>query len=114
MTVPNINTQLHEQALTVLDNLGLDMTSVINNLLAHIISEKTVPFEVTEELHEPVQPKFGGWEGKIWMSDDFNEPLELVPERRKRTRAEMFGCMRGQISVPDDFDEPLADFEEYM
>jgi prevent-host-death family protein len=21
-------------------------------------------------------PRFGGWEGEIWMSDDFDEPLE--------------------------------------
>ena len=26
------------------------------------------------------QPKFGGWEGKIFMSDDFNEPMEEFEE----------------------------------
>jgi prevent-host-death family protein len=32
---------------------------------------KLVPIE-----NKPAMRRFGGWEGEIWMADDFDEPLE--------------------------------------
>jgi hypothetical protein len=42
---------------------------------------KSMPFIKLTEANESLQPadtsrKLGGLEGKVWMSDDFNEPME--------------------------------------
>ena len=41
------------------------------------IETKSVP-ELTEK--RPFSDLFGEWSGKIWMSDDFDEPLEEMRE----------------------------------
>lgn len=56
----------------------------------------------------------GALKGKIWMADDFDEPLELVPTEEKPGKRGIFGVWKGKIKMADDFDEPLEEFKEYM
>jgi len=79
MPTANINvrtdSELKANAQSILADLGIDMSTAINIFLNQVVYRKAIPFEVSKP--EPVQPiKFGGWEGKIFMSDDFNEPME--------------------------------------
>jgi len=81
MPTANINvrtdSELKANAQSILADLGIDMSTAINIFLNQVVYRKAIPFEVSKP--EPIkrkQPKLGGWEGKIFMSDDFNEPME--------------------------------------
>jgi hypothetical protein len=58
--------------------------------------------------------------GKIWMSDDFDEPLEEFPDQKKLSEnftipKSGFGSGKGIFGkMSDDFDEPLDEMKEYM
>ena len=53
----------------------------------------------------------GSAKGEIWMSEDFDEPLEFTSEKPRP----VFGSGKGWFTdMADDFDEPLEDFEDYM
>jgi len=42
-----------------------------------LFDEKIEPNAVSESFEKrPFSDMFGEWKGKIWMSDDFDEPLE--------------------------------------
>ena len=76
----NIRTdaEVKKAAQELFARLGMDMTTAVNIFLRQAISKNTLPLEIT-----PVPsnvPKLGGWEGKIWMSDDFDAPLEDFKE----------------------------------
>jgi DNA-damage-inducible protein J len=76
----NIRTdgELKAKAQSVLADLGLDMSTAINVFLTQIVYRKAIPFEISKPVRK--QAKMGGWEGKITMSDDFNEPMEEFKE----------------------------------
>ena len=78
MASANINirtdAEVKKAAQLLFDRLGMDMTTAVNIFLRQAISKNTFPLEI-----QPVSgnaAKVGGWEGRIWMSDDFDEPLE--------------------------------------
>ena len=79
MAVSNINirvdNEIKTQAQDVFASLGLDMTSAINVFLRQAIRQNGLPFAVTCNPAKKT-PKPGGWEGKIWMSSDFDAPVE--------------------------------------
>jgi DNA-damage-inducible protein J len=83
MSATNINIRIDSKVKTeaqeVFTSLGLDMTTAINIFLRQSIFRKGLPFPVLAEA-EKKMPKPGGWEGKIWMADDFDEPLEDFKE----------------------------------
>ena len=78
MTVANINVrtdgELKARAQGVLNRLGMDMSTAINIYLAQIVEKDGIPMDLT--VRKQRTPQFGGWEGKIWMSDDFDAPME--------------------------------------
>ena len=78
MATTNINirtdSELKTKAQSVLTDLGLDMSTAINMFLNQIVYKQAIPFEISKSSTKAA--KFGGWEGKISMSDDFNEPME--------------------------------------
>ena len=61
-------------------------------ILRQIVYKGSVPAEISEEIRKILKEskkfkekhgkpvKFGGWEGKILMSDDFNAPLDDFEE----------------------------------
>ncbi len=82
MSSVNINirtdSELKAKAQDVLTDLGLDMTTAINVFLNQIVYRQAIPFEIAKP--EAKYPKLGGWEGKIVMSSDFNDPMEEFAE----------------------------------
>ena len=72
----NIRTdgELKAKAQNVLNRLGMDMSTAFNIYLVQIVEKSGIPMDITLKKQRP--PQFGGWEGKIWMSDDFDAPLE--------------------------------------
>jgi len=86
MAVTNINIRIDSEVKTkaqdVLDSLGMDMTTAINIFLRQAIRQQGIPFSIlTGQIKKTPQP--GCMKGKIWMSDDFDEPLEDFSEYMK-------------------------------
>ena len=83
MATTNINIQVENeiktQAQEVFTSLGLDMTTAINMILQQVITQNGFPFVVASNPKKK-RLKPGGWEEKIWMSDDFDAPLEDFKE----------------------------------
>jgi DNA-damage-inducible protein J len=85
MATTNINiridSEIKAKAQQLFEKFGLDMTTAVNLFLRQAIREKAIPFEISEKpinttRRADKKPKPGGWEGKIWMADDFDAPLE--------------------------------------
>ena len=73
----NIRTdaEVKKAAQELFSRLGMDMTTAVNIFLRQAISKNTLPLEIAPVLHGNV-PTLGSMKGKIWMSDDFDAPLE--------------------------------------
>ncbi|MDR0499510.1 MAG: type II toxin-antitoxin system RelB/DinJ family antitoxin [Holophagales bacterium] len=69
-----IDSELKAKAQTVLADLGLDMTTAINVFISQIVYTQGIPFEISKPKVK--YAKLGGWEGKISMAANFNEPME--------------------------------------
>lgn len=67
------DTELKAEAQKVLAELGMDMSTAINVFLRQVVRRQAIPFEISQALVNTV--KLGGWEGKIKLSEDFNDPL---------------------------------------
>ena len=79
MSVTNINIRVDSDvksgAQNILASLGLDMTTAVNVFLRQVIRQRGIPFALNA-APEGKMPKPGCMKGKIWMSEDFNAPLE--------------------------------------
>ena len=86
MTATHFNTytdcELEAKAQSVLTDLGIDMSTAINGFLTQVVHEKSIPFEIDKsKMTSGKQPRselMGCME--IWMSDDFDAPLEEMKE----------------------------------
>jgi DNA-damage-inducible protein J len=82
MPTTNINirtdSELKAKAQSVLNDLGIDMTTAINVFLNQIVYTQAIPFAISKPQRK--HAKIGGWEGKIVMSPDFNEPMDEFKE----------------------------------
>jgi len=74
----SIDSKLKETVDSLFASSGLDIATGLRMILEKIADEGNIPFNVSEETDYSV--KLGGWEGKIWMSDDFNAPMEEFEE----------------------------------
>lgn len=77
----NIRTDIEvkAQAQEVLSKLGLDLTTAVNLFLRQVICDQRVAFDISVPAKSN-KVKFGGWEGKIHIADDFNAPLDDFAE----------------------------------
>ena len=73
----NIRTtnELKTNANEVLRGIGLDMSTAVNIFLTQVVNKQAIPFELSAPPQKK-QAKLGGWEGKIRMSEDFDEPMD--------------------------------------
>ena len=82
MTSTNINirtdSELKAKAQAVLADLGFDMSTAINVFLTQLVNKQAIPFEISKTPSKTA--KLGGWEGKISISADFNEPMDEFME----------------------------------
>ena len=77
----NIDSDLKDKAQYVFESLGLDMSTAINMLLHKTIYQQEIPFKFSIEKQAVYEKRdrraaFGCLKGKIYVPDDFNEPLE--------------------------------------
>jgi addiction module antitoxin, RelB/DinJ family len=69
-----IDNEIKTQAQNVLAKLGLDLSTAINLYLRQVICQQSVSFNLSVPRLQK-KAKLGGWEGKIRIPADFNEPL---------------------------------------
>jgi len=72
---------------SVCDRIGVSPSNAISMFIKGVINYNGIPFNAVVNPGIPVAPiagrkKLGGMEGKVHMSDDFNEPLECFEEYR--------------------------------
>ncbi len=74
-----------------------------------------------QDVEKPkLKRESGGLKDKIWMSDNFDEPLEessnqKTSDQNPQNSKSGFGGGKGIIGyMADDFDEPLEEFKDYM
>lgn len=72
------NAELKEKAQKALADLGFDMTTAINVFLRQVVYKRAIPFDISLPKSNTV--KLGGWEGKIKLAEDFDQPLEDFQE----------------------------------
>jgi addiction module RelB/DinJ family antitoxin len=123
MTATNINIypggELEARAQSVLADLGLDVPTAVAMFLTQVVDSGTFPFDIDEvkpaQKKRPVSELCGCFKRKIWMTDDFDAPLEEMREQtepvKKRPKR---GGWEGKIWMADDFDAPMEEFAEYM
>ncbi|MCL1826736.1 MAG: DUF2281 domain-containing protein [Candidatus Cloacimonetes bacterium] len=76
---------LESQANAILQGIGTDMKITYECILMKIVN-KELSLEDLQKLTKPVNEKrpaselYGFLEGKLWISDDFNEPLDCMKE----------------------------------
>ena len=84
MAATNINirtdSDLKAKAQSVLADLGFDMSTAINIFLNQVVYKQAIPFKISKPPAKTRAAKLGGWEGKITMSADFNDPMEEFKE----------------------------------
>lgn len=71
----HVDSEVKSQAQEIFTSLGLDMDTAIDIFLRQAIRQHGIPFAVTTELVKK-KPKPGCMKGKIWMTEDFDSPLE--------------------------------------
>jgi DNA-damage-inducible protein J len=69
---------LKVSANDVLRRMGMDMSTAVNIFLTQLVYRTAIPFEISAPPKQTA--KLGGWEGKGFVSDDFNEPMEEFEE----------------------------------
>jgi DNA-damage-inducible protein J len=75
-----VDADVKQKAQEMFGALGLDMSTAINIFLRQSIQSRGIPFPVVERVKKARTPHLGGWEGKIWMADDFDAPLDDFEE----------------------------------
>ena len=89
MSVTNINirtdSEVKAKAQEIFTTLGLDMTTAVNLFLRQTVRMNDIPFVLTTEETKRERPlglpySRGCMKGKMWMADDFDEPLEDMRE----------------------------------
>ena len=76
-----IDREIEVAASHIFATLGLDMAAAISLFLNQTVNANDLPFKLEEEQPTKRPPfQYGSMKGKIWMSDDFNEPLEDFEE----------------------------------
>jgi DNA-damage-inducible protein J len=84
----NIRTdsEIKAKSQEIFESLGLDMTTAINIFLRQTVRLNDLPFVLgyqpkggdTRAVRRPLQ--YDSLKGKVWMSDDFDAPLEDFKE----------------------------------
>ena len=86
MSTTNINirtdSDLKAKAQEVFFDLGLDMSTAINIFLKQVIYKEAIPFYIDKSKNEKQARSAmrGCLKNKVWMSDDFDAPIDDMRE----------------------------------
>ena len=82
--VVTMDNELKVQAQSILDDLGVDLSTAVTDLLKYVVYRKALPFsqspEELEQIHQKRKSFLGCMKGEIWISDDFNDPIKEMAE----------------------------------
>ena len=97
----NTDTVIKERSQAILTDLGLDMSTALNLFLRQLVYREAIPFEIIrpkatvpgyvhnatiesdkelERIRQMRHQFMGSMEGKIWMAEDFDAPIEEMKE----------------------------------
>jgi len=76
-----VDGNVKNKAQDIFAALGLDMTSAVNIFLRQAIRKNGIPFELIAENPQRKTRQFGRMKDKMWMSDDWDAPLEGSEKR---------------------------------
>ena len=73
-----LNANVVNKIKTVSSNTGLDITTFMNHLLQRALLDIGISeLQPQVDANETGQPVvYGGWEGRVFISDDFNDPID--------------------------------------
>ena len=73
----SLDSELATKAQLILDDYGVDVNKVVNDYLERIVKTGYQPEKITTKEPELTMVDLWGiCEGKLWTSDDFDEPLD--------------------------------------
>ena len=75
-----VDKEIKSKAQDVFTTLGIDMATAVDIFLRQTIKKNGIPFELVAEKPEGNSRKFGRMKGKMWMAEDWDEPLEEFEE----------------------------------
>ena len=75
----SVDSDIKNEAQELLDSLGLDFATAIKIFLMQMIKRRGIPFPIVDAPLRKT-PKPGCMKGKIWVAEDFDEPLEDFKE----------------------------------
>lgn len=82
MTNANISirtdAELKAKAQKTLSDLGLDLSTAVNLFLRQVVYKHGIPFEIIKPIEK--KAKLGGWQGKITIASDFDDPIDDFKE----------------------------------
>ncbi len=83
-----VEPDLKEEAEQILLDMGLSVTEALTIVYKHVVKQKKLPGVIIplkkglktskqkeEKIPAPKQRKIGGMKGKLWIADDFDDPL---------------------------------------
>ena len=84
-----IDRSIKKEADTIANAMGMTLSTAINIFVRQMVSERAIPFRVKAANIDPTELERirqkrlsakGSLKGKVWMSDDFDDPLEEMKE----------------------------------
>ena len=84
-----IDRSIKTEADVIANAMGMTLSTAINIFVRQMVNERAIPFKVqvvdieTDELERIRQKRLsakGSLKGKVWMSDDFDAPLDEMKE----------------------------------
>lgn len=73
---------LRDEDLKVLREVPADSWHILMNLAQHLAEEHRKVISSKKKRDKP--RLWGALEGKVWISDDFNDPMDFVSEKEQR------------------------------
>jgi len=74
----SVDNKLKESADSLFESLGYDTATVVRMFLVKATDMGGIPFQVSKQTDHST--KLGGWEGKIFVADNFNDPMDEFEE----------------------------------
>ena len=84
-----IDRQVKIEADTIANAMGMTLSTAINIFVRQMVNERAIPFRIQiadmeagelERIRQKRLSTKGSLKGKVWMSDDFDAPLEEMRE----------------------------------
>ena len=108
-----INPNIGSQAQAVCNDMGLDITAVIDYFLRQIVhNRETIPHEAVSVNLTNLTQSETKEEVLLRLYAASND--SIIDFSKVKGKPAKLGGWEGKVKMADDFNAPLDDFEEYM